>query len=149
MKRLFALGLTGLLSMGVLGACGSDNKATVQSSNAAFCQDLAAYGTAVAGLAALDPTTATKADYSAAADKVTSSREAMVSSAKALKQAEWTNLQTQADTLKGQLKDAPDDQAVAAILADAKVQAVKVEASVAAIDTAVCIPANATTTTKG
>jgi len=38
----------------------------VKDANAAFCTDLTAYGTAVKDLAALDPRTATKADYTSA-----------------------------------------------------------------------------------
>jgi hypothetical protein len=148
MKRLMVLGLAGLLSVGVLAACGDDDDdgGSVQGANAEFCQNLAAYGTAVADLAALNPT-ATKADYSSAADTVKSTREDLESSAASLAQAEWTNLKTQADTLKDQLKDAPDDQAVAGILTDAIPQAVKVQASVATVNTAVCTASNTSTTT--
>ena len=66
-----------LLMFGVLGlaavalvACGEDDDDDVGEANAAFCDDLAAYGTAVADLAALDPATATKSDYDSAADDV-------------------------------------------------------------------------------
>ena len=55
-----------------------------------------------------------------------------------LSQAEWENLATQVDTLRDQLQDAPDDQAVQSILDEAKPQAVAVQASVAAVNTAVC-----------
>ena len=146
-------GLVGILGAGALGACGDDDDTTastvgpVAQANAAFCQDLAAYGTALGSLIALDPATATKADYSAAVDDVTSAREEMVSAGKDLTEAEWTNLQTQVEDLTGTLKDAPDDVTVSSILSDANAQAATVQASVASLNTAVCTGANTTTTT--
>ena len=122
MKKLLVVGLVGILGAGALGACGDDDDTTastvgpVAQANAAFCQDLAAYGTALGSLIALDPATATKADYSAAVDDVTSAREEMVSAGKDLTEAEWTNLQTQVEDLTGTLKDAPDDVTVSSIL---------------------------------
>ena len=59
-----------------------------------------------------------------------------------------TNLQTEVDKLRDELKDAPDDKSAASIVASAKTQATKVEASAAAVNTAVCTPANASTTAK-
>ena len=151
MKRVVTMGLVGLLSLTAFAACGDDDDdstvTAVQNANAAFCTDLTAYGTAVKDLAALDPATATKADYSSAADAVKSSREALVASGKDLSEAEWTNLQAQVETLTGQLKDAPDDATVNSILADASAQATTVQASVAALNTAVCTSGGATTTT--
>jgi hypothetical protein len=150
-KRIAALGLVGLFSMTALAACGDDDDdssaTAVQNANAEFCTDLSAYAAALTSLAALDPATATKADYSTAADNVKSSREALVSSGKDLSQAEWTNLQSQVGTLVDQLKDAPDDATVSSILTDAKPQATKVQASVATLNTAVCGTGSATTTT--
>ena len=151
MKRLLALGLVGLFGVSALAACSSDKKSTVtevKNANAAFCGDLTAYGTAVKDLAALDPTTATKADYTSAADKVKSSREALVAAGKDLSQAEWTNLEAQAETLNGQLKDAPDDATVSSIVADFNTQVAKVQASVGTLNTAVC-PIGSSTTTTG
>jgi len=152
MKRLVAFGLVGLFGLSTVAACGDDDDSTasdVKNANAAFCQDLTAYGTAVQALAALDPTTSTKADYTSAVDAVKSSREALVASGKDLGQAEWTNLQAQVDTLTGSLKDAPDDATVSSILADADAQATKVQASVATLNTAICTTGGATTTTTG
>ena len=40
--------------------------------NAAFCDDLAAYGIVIGDLAVLDPATATKDGYQSAADEVSS-----------------------------------------------------------------------------
>ena len=151
MKRVLAFGMVGLFSLSALAACGSDDKDTksdVKDANAAFCSDLAAYGTDVKALAALDPTTATKADYSAAADAVKSSRESLVASGKDLSEAEWTNLQAQIDALSGSLKEAPDDATVSSILTTADAQATTVQASVATLNTAVCTT-GATTTTTG
>ena len=54
--------------------------------------------------------------------------------------------ETQVDTLHDQLQDAPDDQAVQAILDEAKPQATTVQASVATLDTAVCTAGAAATT---
>ena len=143
-----------ILGPGALGACGDDDDDTTASTvgpvaqaNAAFCQDLAAYSTALGSLIALDPATATKADYSAAVDDVTSAREEMVSAGKDLTEAEWTNLQTQVEDLTGTLRDAPDDVTVSSILSDANAQAATVQASVASLNTAVCTGANTTTTT--
>ena len=48
-----------------------------------------------------------------------------------LGEAEWENLQTQVDTLRDQLQDAPDDEAVGAILEAAQPQATTVQASIA------------------
>jgi len=150
-RRAMTMGLVGLLSLAAFAACGDDDDDStvtdVQNANAAFCTDLAAYGTAVKGLADLDPATATKADYTAAADAVKSSREAMVSSGKDLGEAEWTNLKAQVETLTGSLKDAPDDVTVSSILADADAQAATVQASIATLNTAVCTTGGATTTT--
>ncbi len=139
MKRfLFGLGV-GLLSVVAVTACGGDDDASdVVDANSAFCEDLAAYGSAVGDLAALDPATASKDDYEAAADEVRSTREDMVDSAGDLGEAEWENLQTQADTLADQLQDAPDDQAIQSILDEAKPQAATVQASVATLNTAIC-----------
>ena len=137
----------GLLSAGVLAACGDDDDDDVAEANAAFCEDLSAYGSAVAAFAALDPATATKDDYDAAADDVRSTREDMVDSAEDLGEAEWENLQTQAGTLVDQLQDAPDDVAVQSILDSAKPQAATVQASVATLNTAICRAGGATTTT--
>lgn len=47
--------------------------------------------------------------------------------------AQWENLETQVDTLRDPLTDAPDDQAVHAILNEAKPQAPTVQASVATL----------------
>ena len=134
------------LAAAALVACGDDDD--VGEANAAFCDDLASYGTAVADLAALDPATATKSDYESAADDVRSAREDMVESAADLSEAEWANLETQVDTLRDQLQDAPDDQAVQSILEAAKPQAATVQASIATLNTAVCA-AGAATTTSG
>jgi hypothetical protein len=150
-KRVLALGMVGLFSLSGLAACGSDDKDTksdVKDANAAFCSDLAEYGNDVKALAALDPATATKADYNAAADAVKSSRETLVASGKDLSQAEWTNLQTQVDALSGSLKEAPDDATVSSILTAADAQATTVQGSVATLNTAICTT-GATTTTKG
>lgn len=151
MKRrlVFGIGL-GLLSVVAVTACGDDDdESDVAEANAAFCDDLAAYGTAVGDLAALDPATATKDDYESAADEVRSTRDDMVDSAADLSEAEWENLQTQADTLRDQLQDAPDDQAVQSILDEAKSQAATVQASIATLNTAICTVGGATTTSGG
>jgi len=150
MKRILILGLVGVLSMGGLASCSKDDKNTasdVKAANTQFCTDLTAYGSAVSSLSALDPAVATKSDYASAADGVKSSRETLVSSAKDLSDSQWTNLQAQTDELKGQLKDAPDDQAVGSILTASRVQAAKVIASIAVVNTAVCPKSAAVTTT--
>jgi hypothetical protein len=151
MKRLVMLGVVGLIGVSAMAACGDDDDASsvteVQEANAQFCQDLAAYGSAVASFGELDPTTATKDDYTSAADNVKSAREALVSSGEDLGEAEWANLQTQVETLTGQLQDAPDDETVSSIMAGAATQVATVQASVASLNTAVCTSANVTTTT--
>ena len=73
----------------------------------------------------------------------------MVDSAADLGEAEWENLQTQVDTLRDQLQDAPDDEAVGAILEAAQPQAATVQASIATLNTAICPVGGATTTTGG
>ena len=140
MKRLLVLGMVGLFGLSTLAACGDDDDTAtdVKDANATFCADLAAYGSSVKALAALDPATATKATYTSAVDAVKSSREALVSSGKDLAQAEWTNLQAQVDSLTGSLKEAPDDATVSSILGAADTQADKVQVSVASLNTAVC-----------
>ena len=150
MKRVLIVGVVGLLSLSALGACGDDDDDTVddvQDANAAFCTDLTTYGDAVKGLADLDPTTATKDDYETAADAVRSSLEDLVESGQDLTEAEWTNLQAQVETLGDQLQDAPDDVAVASILADADAQATTVQASIATLNTAICTAGGPTTAT--
>ena len=148
MRRRLAICITlGLLSASALAVCGDDDDDDVADANTAFCEDLTAYGSAVAAFAALDPATATKDDYDSAADDVRSTREDMVSSAEDLSEAEWENLRTQTDTLVDQLQDAPDDVAVQSIVDEAKPQAVAVQASIATLNTAVCTAGGATTTT--
>jgi len=151
MKRGLGFGLgLGLLSVVALSACGDDDdKSDVAEANTAFCEDLASYGVAVDDLAALDPATASQDDYESAANEVRSTRDDMVDSAADLSEAEWQNLQTQADTLRDQLQDAPDDQAVQSVLDAAKPQAATVQASVATLNTAICTAGGATTTTGG
>ncbi|MET0145919.1 MAG: hypothetical protein ABW328_14225 [Ilumatobacteraceae bacterium] len=142
--------MVGLFSLTAVAACGDDDDDTasdVVDANAAFCGDLTAYGAAVTSLAALDPATATKEEYTSAVDDVKSSREALVSSGEDLSQAEWTNLQAQVETLTGQLKDAPDDATVSSILAEADAQATAVQASIATLNTAICTSGGAPTTT--
>ena len=149
MKRRLVLGIVGLVSVSALVACGDDDDddaSEVAEANTEFCDDLSAYGTAVADFAALDPATATKDDYDSAADEVRSTRDDMVESAGDLAEEEWENLLTQIDTLRDQLRDAPDDQAVQAIVDEAKPQAATVQASVATLNTAICRVGGATTT---
>jgi hypothetical protein len=64
-----------------------------------------------------------------------------------LREAEWENLETQADALRDQLRDAPDDVAVQSILDEARTQANTVQVSAATLNTAVCSVGEATTTT--
>src|SRR6188768_504152 len=131
MKRRLVLGIVSVVSVSVLVACGDDDDddaSEVAEANAEFCGDLSAYGNAVADFAALDPATASKDDYESAAEEVRSTRESMVDSAGDLAQEEWENLLTQVDALRDQLKDAPDDQAVQAIVNEAKPQAAAVQA---------------------
>ena len=118
MNRRLMLGVVGLVSVSALVACGDDDDdgaSEVAEANTEFCDDLSAYGTAVGDFAALDPATATKDDYDSAAEEVRSTRDAMVESAGDLAETEWENLVTQVDTLRDQLQDAPDDEAVQAI----------------------------------
>ncbi len=146
MKRSLMIGLA-LVAVSTFTACGDDDDdSDVGEANTEFCADLASYGSALAALAGLDPATATRSDYDAAADEVRSTREDMVDSAEDLGEAEWENLQTQAATLVDQLQDAPDDQAVAAILDEAKPQAATVQASIATLNTAICTAGTTTTT---
>ena len=70
----------------------------------------------------------------------------MVESAADLAEEEWENLLTQVDALRDQLRDAPDDQAVQAIVDEAKPQAAAVQGSVATLNTAICSVGAATTT---
>ena len=151
MNRGLMLGIVGLIGVGALVSCGGDDDdaSDVSEANADFCGDLSAYSTALADFAALDPATASKDDYESAADEVRSTREIMVGSAGDLAEEEWDNLLTQVDTLRDQLRDAPDDQAVQAIVDEAKPQAVTVQASVATLNTAICSVGGTTTTASG
>lgn len=148
MKRQLTIGLTALLSVSMLAACGSDdddNGSDVQEANAEFCQDLSTYGSALAGFASLDPTVATKADFEDAADAVKSARVDLAESRADLVDAELDNLESQADDLDGALADAPDDAVIADIVTAAQVQVAEVQISAAAVDTALCTAANSTT----
>jgi gas vesicle protein len=151
-NRLMAMAFIGALCMAALTACGGDDDdsgsaSDLQEANAAYCQDLTAYASALKALVALGPT-ATKAQYEDAAEAAKDAREDLASSAEKLGEEGVQNLQTQVDELKDQLKDAPDEKSAASILAAAQPQAIKVQASAAAVNTAVCTPGNATTTTK-
>jgi hypothetical protein len=152
MKRHLAIGLTALVSVSMLAACSSDDDdstSDVQEANTAFCQDLSAYGASLTAFAALDPATATKADYDAAADTVKSARSDLAESRAELVGAELDNLETQADDLNGALADAPDDAVVADIVTAAQAQVTQIEASAAAVNTAVCTAENSAATTEG
>lgn len=150
MKRHLPLGFAVLVTVSMLAACGSDDKdtvANVQDANTKYCQNLSAYGDALSALGALDPTTATKADYEAAAGAVKSARTDLAASGADLVQAEVANLETQAEDLDGALKDASDDAVVADILTAAQAQVTEVRASVATLNTAVCATPSSTPTT--
>jgi len=152
MNRRLMVGVVGLISVSALVACGDDDDdgaSEIAEANTEFCDDLSAYGTAVADFAALDPATATKDDYDSAADEVRSTRDAMVESAGDLAETEWENLVTQVDSLRDQLQDAPDDQAVQAIVDEAQPQAAAVQASAAALGNAICTVGGATTSSGG
>ena len=149
MKRSLMIGLA-LVAASAITACGDDDdESDVAEANAEFCEDLGAYGRSLANLASLDPASASKSDYDSAADEVRSTREDMIDSAADLTEAEWENVQTQAETLVDQLVDADDDEAVAAILEEAQPQAATVQASVATLNTAICSTGAATATTDG
>jgi hypothetical protein len=145
------LGVAGLISVAALAACGDDDDdaSEVAEANTEFCENMSAYGTALADFAALDPATASKDDYDSAADEIRSTREDMVESAEDLAEEEWENLVTQVDALRDQLRDAPDDEAVQAIVEEAQPQAATVQASVATLNTAICSVGGATTTSGG
>lgn len=146
-----AYGLVALASVGAVAACGDDDDDTaseVQEANTEFCQDLNAFGDAVAALADLDPAVATKGDYDEAVDRVKSARSDLSESGEDLREAEQENLEAQAEDLEGALEDAPDDAVVADILASVQSQVDEVRASAATLNTAVCTPENATTTTE-
>lgn len=147
MKRQLTIGLTALISVSMLAACGSDDDSgsDVQEANTEFCEDLGEYGTALAGLASLDPATATKADFDSAADAVKSARVDLAESRADLVDAELDNLESQADDLDGALADAPDDAVIADIVTAAQVQVAELQISAAAVDTAVCTTGNSTT----
>ena len=153
MKRQLCIGLTALVSVSMLAACGSDDDdaaSDVQDANAAFCEDLTAYVGSLTSFAALDPTAATKADYEAAADTVRSTRADLAESRADLVEEEIDLLETQADDLEGALTDAPDDAVAADVVAAAQAQVTQVQASAAAVNTAVCTagtPADTTATT--
>jgi hypothetical protein len=152
MKRQLIIGLSALASVGMLAACSSDDDNTVADvvdANSEVCQDLGAYADSLAALEALDPATATKADYEDAIGAVKSARSDLSDSAADLVEAEVENLQAQAEDLEGALADAPDDEAVADILAAVQVQVAEVRASSAAVNTAVCTPENSADTTEG
>jgi len=148
MRQRSLLGLASLVGVAALVACGDDDDVDdVAEANSEFCDDLSSYGTAVADFAGLDPATASKDDYDSTADEVRSARDDMVESAGDLAEEEWDNLLTQVDELRDQLRDAPDDQAVQAIVDEAKPQAATVQTSVATLNTAICSVGGATTTT--
>jgi len=147
MKRQLAIGITALISVSAFTACGSDDDggSAVGDANSEFCEDLRAYGTALAGFVSLDPTTATKADFDDAADEVKSTRADLAESRGDLVEAQLDNLESQADDLDGALADAPDDAVIADIVTAAQVQVAELQISAAAVDTAVCTTGNSTT----
>ena len=150
MNRYLTLGVTGLLSLGALSACGSDDTSTtddVREANTTFCADLTQYASAIEAFVALDPAVATKSDVESAADDVESARENLSSSAANLSEAQRDNLDAQADDLTNALDDAADEETVAEIVAEAQAQATEVRASVATLDTAVCTSSGTTATT--
>ena len=150
MKRTLCIGLTALFSVGMLAACGSDDDdsaSDVADANAAFCADLTTYVASLTSFAALDPTAATKADYEAAAGEVKSARADLAASRADLVGAELDNLESQADDLDGVLADAPDDAVAATIVAEAQIQVTQLQASAAAVNTAVCTAPGGTTAT--
>jgi hypothetical protein len=144
MKRQLAIGVTALISLSTLAACGDDDDSAsdVADANAAFCEDLRDYGESLTALAALDPATATKDEYDAVAEDVKSARTDLGESGADLTEAALDNLESQADDLVGVLADAPDDAVVADILAAAQTQVAEVQASAAAVNTAVCTAEN-------
>ena len=71
----------------------------------------------------------------------------LVAAGQDVSEAEWANLEAQAETLNGQLKDAPDDATVSSIVADFNTQVATVRATVAALNVAVCSAGGTTTTT--
>ena len=148
MKRPLAIGLTAVISLSMFAACSSDDDdsvADVQDANSEFCQDLGAYGATLAAFVALDPATATKAEYEDAASAVKTARIDLAESRADLVEAEIDNLEAQADDLDGALTDAPDDAVVADIVTAAQAQVTAVQASAAAVNVAVCTGANVTT----
>lgn len=147
MKRPLFIGLTAIAGMSLLAACGSDddNGSDIQEANTEFCEDLRAYGTSLVDFAALDPATATKEDVEEAADAVKSARADLAGSRADLVAAELDNLESQADDLDGALADAPDDAVIADIVTEAQTQIAQVQASAAAVDTAVCTTGNSST----
>lgn len=149
MKRPLCIGLAAIVSVSMLAACGSDDDdsvSDVQDANAAFCEDLTAYVGSLTAFAALDPTAATKSDYEDAADDVKSARADLAESRADLVGAELDNLESQADDLDGVLADAPDDAVAADIVTAAQAQVIQLQASAAAVNTAVCTAGGATTT---
>ncbi len=149
MKRQLSIGFAALISVGMLAACSSDSDdsgSDVADANTEFCQDLGAYASSLAAFAALDPTVATKAEYTDAADSIKSTRADLAESRADLVEAEIDNLETQADDLDGLLTEASDDAVVADIVTAAKVQVVEVQASAAAVNTAVCTTGTPATT---
>jgi hypothetical protein len=151
MKKQLAIGLTALVSVSMLAACSSDDDSgsAVQEANSEFCQNLSALGTSLTAFAALDPTTATKAEYEEAADAVRSAGEELADSGSDLVDAEKDNLESQVDDLEGALTEASDDAVVADIVTAAQAQVAEVQASAAAVDTAICTAENSATTTDG
>ncbi len=133
----------------MLAACGSDDDSAsdVKDANAAFCADLTTYAASLTSFASLDPTAATKDEYKAAADDVKSARADLAASRADLVGAELDNLSSQADDLDGVLADAPDDAVVADIVTAAQTQIAQVQASAAAVNTAVCTAGGTTTPT--
>ena len=83
--------------------------------------------------------------YQDAAGAVKSARTDLAASGVDLTEAEVANLKAQAEQLDGALTDASDDAVVADIVTAAQTQVTAVQASAAAVNTAVCTGANVTT----
>jgi uncharacterized alpha-E superfamily protein len=143
----YAVGLTLALSVYGVGCGDDDDGGDVADANAEYCEDLNAYLGAVEDAEALDPATASKDDYEDALEAVESARIDVSESQAELSESQWENLEQQTEDLREQLQDAPDDEAVASILEEAKPQFQAVVASAATVNTAVC--GGGTTTTAG
>jgi hypothetical protein len=117
---LAALGTAAIVLIALLNS-GNDNSQAAAKS--AFCSSVSNLGSSVSGLTALDPSSASKADYQSAVSSIESDWDAVKSAASDLGEATTSELQDGWDSFKSAVDNVPDDASVSDALDDVKASA--------------------------